>query len=212
MTTLDRLQRLDDRLTEFARGDYVNKSLAFPSLPIKERLRVTSATFRPQNRLDKIRRKLNWNTLGLVDLGPRDQLAKSVRRQRKINRTAGNFIGGLLRSAAEEDIAPGDEWKFLRAELPTLVSLRRLHDVLTEFAEYQGREVPLNKPMRGDVKKSKVYVKDPETGNVKKVNFGDPNMRIKKNIPGRRANFRARHNCDDPGPKTKARYWSCKAW
>lgn len=79
-------------------------------------------------------------------------------------------------------------------------------------AEYRGRKVKLNKPMRGDVKKSKVYVKDPKTGNIKKVNFGDPNMRIKKNIPGRRKNFRARHNCDNPGPKTKARYWSCRAW
>lgn len=81
-----------------------------------------------------------------------------------------------------------------------------------EEAEYQGRDVPLNKPMSGDVKKSKVYVKDPQTGNVKKVNFGDPNMTIKKNDPERRKSFRARHNCDEPGPKTKARYWSCKAW
>lgn len=79
-------------------------------------------------------------------------------------------------------------------------------------AEYQGRKVKLNKPTRGDVKKSKVYVKDPKTGNVKKVNFGDPNMKIKKDIPARRKSFRARHNCDSPGPKTKARYWSCKAW
>jgi len=79
-------------------------------------------------------------------------------------------------------------------------------------AEYHGREVALNKPMKGDVKKSKVFVKDPSTGNVKKVNFGDPNMTIKKHIPERRASFRARHNCKDPGPKTKARYWSCKAW
>lgn len=81
-----------------------------------------------------------------------------------------------------------------------------------EEAEYQGRKVKLNKPMRGDVKKFKVYVKDPTTGNVKKVNFGDPNMRIKKSNPERRKSFRARHNCDNPGPKTKARYWSCKAW
>ena len=79
-------------------------------------------------------------------------------------------------------------------------------------AEYHGRKVPLNKPMRGDVKKSKVYVKDPKTGNIKKVNFGDKSMRIKKSIPGRRKNFRARHHCDNPGPKTKARYWSCRAW
>ena len=84
-------------------------------------------------------------------------------------------------------------------------------DVVVE-AEYRGRKVKLNKPMRGDVKKFKVYVKDPKTGNVKKVNFGDPNMRIKKSNPKRRKSFRARHNCDNPGPKTKARYWSCRKW
>ena len=84
-------------------------------------------------------------------------------------------------------------------------------DVLEE-AEYQGRKVTLNKPMRGDVKKSKVYVKDPKTKNVKKVNFGDPNMKIRKSNPKARKSFRARHNCKNPGPKTKARYWSCRAW
>ena len=85
-------------------------------------------------------------------------------------------------------------------------------DDVIEEAEYQGRKVTLNKPMRGDVKKSKVYVKDPKPGNVKKVNFGDPNMKIKKSNPERRKSFRARHNCDNPGPKTKARYWSCRKW
>ena len=80
-----------------------------------------------------------------------------------------------------------------------------------EEAEYQGRKVTLNKPTKGDVKKSKVYVKNAK-GNVVKVNFGDPNMKIKKNIPARRKSFRARHNCKNPGPKWKARYWSCKAW
>jgi len=79
-------------------------------------------------------------------------------------------------------------------------------------AEYQGREVKLGKPMRGDVKKFKVYVKNPKTGKVVKVNFGDPNMRIKKSNPDRRKSFRARHNCDNPGPRTKARYWSCRKW
>ena len=78
-------------------------------------------------------------------------------------------------------------------------------------AEYQGRKVKLNKPMRGDVKKFKVYVKN-DKGNVIKVNFGDPNMKIKKSNPARRKSFRARHNCDNPGPKTKARYWSCRKW
>lgn len=78
-------------------------------------------------------------------------------------------------------------------------------------AEYQGRKVKLNKPMRGDVKKFKVYVKNPK-GNVVKVNFGDPDMKIKAYNPERRRSFRARHNCDNPGPKHKARYWSCKKW
>jgi len=85
-------------------------------------------------------------------------------------------------------------------------------DEQLDEAEYQGRNVPLGKPMRGDVKKFKVYVKDPSTGNVKKVNFGDPDMKIKKSNPERRKSFRARHNCDNPGPRTKARYWSCRKW
>ena len=80
-----------------------------------------------------------------------------------------------------------------------------------EEAEYQGRKVTLNKPMQGDVKKSKVYVKN-EKGNVVKVNFGDPDMKIRKSNPKARKSFRARHKCKTPGPKWKARYWSCKAW
>jgi hypothetical protein len=84
-------------------------------------------------------------------------------------------------------------------------------DVLEE-AEYKGRKVSLGKPMRGDVKKFKVFVRDPKTGNIKKVNFGDKNMRIKKSNPKRRKSFRARHNCKNPGPRTKARYWSCRKW
>jgi len=84
------------------------------------------------------------------------------------------------------------------------------HDELTE-AEYQGRNVPLGKPMSGDVKKSKVYVRKPN-GKVVKVNFGDKKMKIKKSNPKRRKSFRARHNCQNPGPRWKARYWSCRAW
>ena len=94
-------------------------------------------------------------------------------------------------------------------------------DLFTKLtdAEYRGRKVKLNKPTRGDVKKFKVYVKDPKTGNIKKVNFGHggtsakrKTMRIRKSNPARRKSFRARHNCDNPGPKTKARYWSCRNW
>jgi len=80
-------------------------------------------------------------------------------------------------------------------------------------SEYQGKKVKLNDPFRtsGGPKKFSVYVKN-EKGNVVKVNFGDPNMEIKRDDPDRRRNFRARHNCDNPGPKWKARYWSCYQW
>jgi len=85
-------------------------------------------------------------------------------------------------------------------------------------AEYQGRKVKLNKIMQGDTKKFKVYVKNPK-GNVVKVNFGHggssvkgKTMRIRKSNPEARKSFRARHNCDNPGPKHKARYWSCRKW
>ena len=78
-------------------------------------------------------------------------------------------------------------------------------------AEYRGRKVRLGKPMAGDVKKFKVYVKNPK-GNVVKVNFGQKGVKIKKGNPKRRRSFRARHNCDNPGPRHKARYWSCRKW
>ena len=84
-------------------------------------------------------------------------------------------------------------------------------------AEYQGRKVKLGKPMQGDSKKFKVYVKNPK-GNVVKVNFGQGGdakggtMRIRKSNPKARKAFRARHNCDNPGPRYKARYWSCRKW
>jgi hypothetical protein len=84
-------------------------------------------------------------------------------------------------------------------------------DRSVDEAEYQGRKVQLGKKMPGDVKKSKVYVKNAK-GNVVKVNFGDKNMRIKKSNPARRKSFRARHNCANPGPRWKARYWSCRSW
>jgi len=84
-------------------------------------------------------------------------------------------------------------------------------DIDMDEAKYRGREVPLGKKMAGDVKKSKVYVRKPN-GNIVKVNFGDKKMRIKKSNPKRRKSFRARHNCKNPGPRWKARYWSCRSW
>ena len=98
-------------------------------------------------------------------------------------------------------------------QVPNCVPVKEDEDL--DEATYKGREVPLNKPMSGDVKKSKVYVDPDGDGKAKKVEFGDPNMTIKKNNPARRKSFRARHGCDDPSvpkPKDKARYWSCKAW
>ena len=94
-----------------------------------------------------------------------------------------------------------------------------LAEYLTEYkdkieeAEYRGRKVSLGKPFLtpGGPKKRSVYVKNAK-GNVVKVNFGDPNMRIKKSIPARRKSYRARHHCQSPGPRWKANYWSCRAW
>lgn len=85
------------------------------------------------------------------------------------------------------------------------------HKNILAEAKYQGRTVQLGKPMAGDVKKFKVYVKNAK-GNVVKVNFGQKGVKIKKNNPKRRKSFRARHNCDNPGPRWKARYWSCRKW
>lgn len=103
-------------------------------------------------------------------------------------------------------------------EVPNCVPKKKKADcgcdkLQKEAAEYQGKKVTLNKPFRtpGGPKKFSVYVKN-DKGNVVKVNFGDPNMEIKRDDSERRKSFRARHNCDNPGPKWKARYWSCKMW
>ena len=96
--------------------------------------------------------------------------------------------------------------KLTRSKLKEMI-----REVMAE-AEYKGRDVKLNKPSPGDVKKFKVYVKDPKTGNVKKVNFGQKGVRIKKDNPERRKSFRARHKCDQKKDKTTAGYWSCKMW
>ena len=86
------------------------------------------------------------------------------------------------------------------------------HVNVLQEAEYKGRKVQLGKPMAGDVKKFKVYVKN-NKGNVVKVNFGQKGVKIKKNNPKRRKSFRARHGCDtNSGPRWKARYWSCRKW
>jgi hypothetical protein len=124
------------------------------------------------------------------------------------------FKLGLDENIEEYDVENYDDLKEF------IHFLRNMKEDINE-AEYQGRKVKLGKPTRGDVKKFKVYVKNPK-GNVVKVNFGhggtsakkagEKTMQIQKDIPSRRKAFRARHNCDTPGPRHKARYWSCKAW
>jgi hypothetical protein len=124
------------------------------------------------------------------------------------------FKLGLDENIKEYDVENYDDLKEF------IHFLRNMKEDINE-AEYQGRKVKLGKPTRGDVKKFKVYVKNPK-GNVVKVNFGhggtsakkagEKTMQIQKDIPSRRKAFRARHNCDTPGPRHKARYWSCKAW
>ena len=116
----------------------------------------------------------------------------------------------------ETYIVEADDDRIVLASDDDLVTVLEEYGMLDELesldeAEYRGRKVPLGKPMKGDVKKKKVYVRKPN-GNVVKVEFGDPNMRIKKSNPKRRKSFRARHNCANPGPRWKARYWSCRAW
>jgi len=114
-------------------------------------------------------------------------------------------VGPLEEDGVDPVNAQGQDAEDLQGQATSSVS------ATVDEAEYRGRNVKLGKPMAGDVKKSKVYVRGPK-GNVVKVNFGDPNMRIKKSNPARRKSFRARHNCDNPGPRWKARYWSCRAW
>ena len=139
-----------------------------------------------------------------------------------------NRIDGLNVPTQEDDYQPfpeADEFDINEDEdFEEVLGVLGFPEDETELfdAEYRGRKVPLNKPMRGDVKKFKVYVKDPKSGNVKKVNFGhggssarkagQKTMKIRKSNPKARKSFRARHNCANPGPKTKARYWSCRKW
>ena len=102
-------------------------------------------------------------------------------------------------------------------DVETIEEMKDFQNFIKEYkadineAEYQGRDVKLGKIMQGDVKKFKVYVKN-DKGNVVKVNFGQKGMTIKKDNPGARKSFRSRMNCDSPGPRWKARYWSCRKW
>lgn len=110
--------------------------------------------------------------------------------------------------ASGYDVVGFDDAEEATEELKTFIA----QGAELDEAKYHGRDVSLGKPVRGGPKKFYVYVRDPSTGNVKKVNFGDPNMRIKKSSPKHRKSFRARHHCATPGPRNKANYWSCRKW
>jgi hypothetical protein len=115
---------------------------------------------------------------------------------------------------AYADAVPGQDYKNIVKQIKTINSNNPFDHIISE-ATYQGKTVKLNDPIRtseNPKKKFKVYVKDPSTGNVKVVRFGDPGLSIKRDDPKRRKSFRARHNCDNPGPKDKPRYWSCFQW
>ena len=111
-------------------------------------------------------------------------------------------------------VTPGQDYSSIMKQIKNINSSDPFDHVITE-AEYQGKTVKLNDPIRTSevpTKKFKVYVKDPSSGNIKVVRFGDPGLSIKRDDPKRRKSFRARHNCSNPGPKTSARYWSCYQW
>jgi hypothetical protein len=158
---------------------------------------------------------------GVKDIANRKELAKKQIKQLKsegIKLDVKEFLSlcGFKSKIEEEEI---DEY-----DVETIQEFQDFKQFIREYAtlitegineaEYRGRKVQLGKPFLtpDGPKKRSVYVKNP-AGRVIKVNFGDPNMKIKKNIPSNRKSFRARHHCDtNPGPRTKARYWSCRAW
>jgi hypothetical protein len=130
-----------------------------------------------------------------------------AKQMRKQSPTGDSSTADRLDSASKQlDDKAKRRMKFARK------AIGKLGEEAVDEATYQGKEVPLNKPMAGDVKKSKVYVDPDGDGQAQKVNFGDKNMTIKKDIPARRKSFRARHKCDTAKDKTTPRYWSCKAW
>ena len=172
---------------------------------------------------------LPWETQEAKDPGKSPQTYKDVRKAlagiREQKELSEDFTPGIMDAPTAQQL--GIRAQFGYADHPSVEEEDdagcgcggncQCDDVEEELeiteAEYQGRKVTLNKPFRtpGGPKKSAVYTTN-GSGSVVIVRFGDPNMTIKKNIPGRRSNFRARHNCDNPGPRWKARYWSCKAW
>ena len=162
---------------------------------------------------------------GYKQLGMKDKSGKQVPNCVPIgeNDQPGGYYGDQATEIGEDDGVYGKvepyEYDVEDEDMVDFISFMRAYSKdLNEAtcpcmheAEYQGREVKLGKPMQGDVKKFKVYVKNP-AGNVVKVNFGQKGMKIRKSNPAARKSFRARMNCDNPGPRHKANYWSCRKW
>lgn len=158
-----------------------------------------------------------------------DQIETMVKRaQELITKLRGKsdlepWVQSLITKAEDYISTVSDYGEVDEYDVETIEETRDFINFMKEYkgnineAEYQGRDVKLGKIMQGDVKKFKVYVKN-DKGNVVKVNFGQGGdakggtMRIRKNNPEARKSFRARHNCDNPGPRWKARYWSCRKW
>jgi hypothetical protein len=145
--------------------------------------------------------------LGMV----RNEMQTAKRAIEDIMDVVGNKGEGNLMAWVQSKIT--NAVQMLKGVADYMMSEKEMEQPKMATASDKNKGKKLNKPFRtpGGPKKFSVYVKN-DKGNVVKVNFGDPNMRIKDNIPGRRKNFRARHNCDNPGSKTKARYWSCRQW
>jgi len=152
-----------------------------------------------------------------------DQLETSIKRaQELIAKLRGKgdlepWVQSLITKAEDyistvSDYGEVDEYDVENEQdIKEFVQFMREYTPSLNEAEYQGRKVELGKIMQGDVKKFKVYVNN-DKGNVVKVNFGQKGMTIKKDNPEARKSFRARMNCDSPGPRWKARYWSCRKW
>ena len=152
-----------------------------------------------------------------------DQLETSIRRaQELITKLQGKgdlepWVQSLITKAEDYISTVSDYGEVEEYDVETIeetqdfINFMKEHRSEINEAEYQGRDVKLGKIMQGDVKKFKVYVNN-DKGNVVKVNFGQKGMTIKKDNPGARKSFRARMNCDSPGPRWKARYWSCRKW
>lgn len=141
------------------------------------------------------------------------QVYDALKQQSNKDKFVGMGLVGMVNTAFKLI----NKHEIVEYDVETLEELNDFHQFMKEYksdineAEYQGRKVELGKIMQGDVKKFKVYVKN-DKGNVVKVNFGQKGMTIKKDNPGARKSFRARMNCDSPGPRWKARYWSCRKW